>query len=413
MPNAERQLVEEHRRHDLVCARVDGLTRSAVAEKLLSADGLKLLSDIAARHPVELLGFDGSAWDVKAEQLNELFHPPAVAAAETAQDHAKAPAHEQQTDLSQPLQRALARSGPGLGQYRGIVLLTDGQHNRGRTPVQRATQLGEQNIPIFPLALGDRKAPADVALLWVKAPPSTPRDVAVPIEARFRVTGLEKQDILVTLQRPGQPPLQERTLHHDGQDGYQTVRFDARLDEAGKQAQRFVVSAKPVAEEKNTANNSQQIDIKVEDDQARVLAIDSQARWDYQYLVNDLLRDPNVQLQRVLFDPPLVNEKVSDAELERLGNAARKLPAGPDALAAFHCIILGDVSPAQLPLADRLRLEEYVAKQGGTLVLAAGKRFLPLAFTTLGEHPLNPPFVRGEKSRIRSSSCCRSRRRAW
>jgi hypothetical protein len=36
--------------------------------------------------------------------------------------------------------------------------------------------------------------------------------------------------------------------------------------------------------------------------------------------------------------------------------------------------------PEQLPPADRLRLEKYVADRGGTLVLLAGKRAMPLAY---------------------------------
>src|SRR5439155_13486035 len=55
-------------------------------------------------------------------------------------------------------------------------------------------------------------------------------------------------------------------------------------------------------------------------------------------------------------------------------------PAEPDALSGYDCIVLGDVTPEQLPLGDRLRLEKYVADRGGTLVLLAGKRSMPLAY---------------------------------
>ena len=41
---------------------------------------------------------------------------------------------------------------------------------------------------------------------------------------------------------------------------------------------------------------------------------------------------------------------------------------------------MGDVAPAQLPLAERLRLAKYVADRGGTLVILAGKRAMPLAY---------------------------------
>jgi hypothetical protein len=51
-----------------------------------------------------------------------------------------------------------------------------------------------------------------------------------------------------------------------------------------------------------------------------------------------------------------------------------------DPLRDFDCIILGDVAPEDLPAGERQRLQEYVNERGGTLVLVAGKRFMPLAY---------------------------------
>jgi hypothetical protein len=47
--------------------------------------------------------------------------------------------------------------------------------------------------------------------------------------------------------------------------------------------------------------------------------------------------------------------------------------------------VLGDVSPEQLPPADEKRLEQFVAERGGTLVIVAGKRYMPTAY--LGAPP--------------------------
>src|SRR6202040_4169572 len=55
-------------------------------------------------------------------------------------------------------------------------------------------------------------------------------------------------------------------------------------------------------------------------------------------------------------------------------------PPGEDGLADFDCVILGDASAAQMPLAERQRLEKFVAERGGTLVVVAGKRYMPLGY---------------------------------
>ena len=48
------------------------------------------------------------------------------------------------------------------------------------------------------------------------------------IEARVKVSGIkDRKQIMVQLQRPGQPPLEE-VIEHDGSDRYHTVRVKAR-----------------------------------------------------------------------------------------------------------------------------------------------------------------------------------------
>src|SRR5207245_2370607 len=93
-----------------------------------------------------------------------------------------------------------------------------------------------------------------------------------------------------------------------------------------------------------------------------------------------LQRDRTMKLDSVVFQQPRLNKELTPDQLKKLGSPAQKLPEGPDALADFDCIILGDVEAAELPVADRQRLEKYVADRGGTLVLLAGKRALPLGY---------------------------------
>jgi hypothetical protein len=86
-----------------------------------------------------------------------------------------------------------------------------------------------------------------------------------------------------------------------------------------------------------------------------------------------------MKLENVVFTQPRLG-RMSEEELANIGNPKRTLPPDADALASYDCIILGDVTPNQLPLAERQRLEKFVADRGGTLVLLAGKRAMPMAY---------------------------------
>jgi hypothetical protein len=375
---------EKRQAHDNLLQQVDGLTRTQVGRRLLAPDGVRLLEALTSRHKVDLVGFAQDAWDVRPDQLDELFRqlrdkPEADAKEPAAAPPATASAY---TDLRLPLEQALKRSGEDQGRILGVVVLTDGQHNWGQSPVKKAIELGQHQIPVYPVALGARRAPPDVALVEVKAPPAAFKDVDVTVEARFKITGLPVQDVVVELQRPGEAPLEEH-IKHDGTDRYYTVHFQVRLEKIGAQA--LTVAARPAAGEIRTDNNGRPVVINVADDKARVLLIDGEARWEFHYLQSALLRDRTMDVHSVVFAQPRLG-KVSEDELQKIGNPALTLPAEPDAFAPYDCIILGDVTPEQLPPAERARLEKYVADRGGTLVLLAGKRALPLGFTA-GDRP--------------------------
>src|SRR5262245_46018424 len=138
-PERRRLLANDRQeRHDKVCERVDALTRTAAARRLLAPDGVRLLDAVRAKHLVEVMGFAQDVWDVKPEQLDELFRQ-----LRPAKDAPKAQASGY-TDVRLPLEQALKRTGPDQGRILGVVLLTDGQHNWGAPPVKKAVELGEQ-----------------------------------------------------------------------------------------------------------------------------------------------------------------------------------------------------------------------------------------------------------------------------
>ncbi len=355
-----------------IADRQDEPTRSQVARRTLSREDTGLLPALTAKHEVELLGFHREAWELEPVQLDELFRPstdPSAAAF---------------TDLRLPLTRALERSGSGQGKVLGIVLLTDGQHNTGDSPTTKARELGERGLPIYPIALGSRQPPPDAAMVSVQAPSAVFKDVEATLSATFKITGLPAQDFRVELQRKGEDGskvLDQRIIHHQGKDCTYVESFPVRMDEAGNQTlSASVRPVRPDTKEINSENNSRSTTISVTDDKANVLLIDGEARWEYHYLASALKRDRTMKVESVVFHQPHLNENLRAEELKKIGLPQQHLPAGANGLADFDCIILGDVSVEQLPLAERQRLERYVGERGGTLVILAGKRFMPLAY---------------------------------
>src|SRR5262245_12920601 len=365
---------------DLVGPKVDGLTRTDIVRRLLAPDGIRLLDQIRQRHQVELVGFAQDVWDVPADQFDELFRQ---LRGESRNGHHKSSAF---TDLRLPLDLAEKRSRQDRGRILGVVLFTDGRHNWGPSPAAKALELGQSaddRVPVYPVAVGAAKPPPDLAVVGVKAPPVVFKGVEAQVEARLKITGLPAGEVAVEMSSPGQPSAVEK-IQHDGQDGYHTVRFSTKFDQTGSQS--LTVTARPLPGETRLDNNTRPVVVNVADDKAKALLIDGEARWEFHYLASALLRDRNMDVSSVVMQQPRLG-KIPDEELLKVGNPATNLPAGPDALAPYDCIILGDVSPDQLSLEDRNRLERYVSDRGGTLVILAGKRAMPLGYLT-GDDPL-------------------------
>jgi hypothetical protein len=415
--DAERRRKEEKTRtkqYDTLRERVDTLTRSQAAEKLLSNDGLRLLAKLRSKHEVELFTFSRDTQSVPLDQLDKLFtrdKPPAIKEQpekkdpnagnkkdkkdQEEKDGTPTTARTAATDLALLQKRALERAGEGKGKILGVVVVTDGQHNTGDSPVKKAEELKQHGIPFYPVALGARKPPSDIAVLGVQAPLSGFKGVDVPVKVRFKATGVPAQDLVVKIYRQGEEdkPLAQRIIKHDGKDQeYSPESFQVRLDRVGRE--RLLATVKPANKDTKEAredNNQQPVVINVGDDKAKVLLVDGEARWEFHYLWQVLLRDRSMKVDSVVYVQPRLG-KLSEEELKRINNPARALPraeaADKDPLFEYDCVILGDVLPEQLPRPDRERLRRYVADRGGTLVILAGKRANPLGF--VGQSPPAP-----------------------
>jgi len=367
-------------------AQVDSLTRHQIAERVLSPEGSNLLKAISDKHLLDAIQFTQQTgdlpreWDKLKPVLDEL--------------NAKPPGNAF-TDLKQPLVRAIERGGSGEGKLLGIVVLTDGQHNWGLSPLNKARELGQRGVPVYFVGIGAKDPPPDLAVLSVKAtPPTVFKNAYSTVEARVLVNNLPPGTVKVTLMYPDTPggkkrdPLIEE-IAHDGTSGPRVVTFVARMEQPGTEtlmvtAEHIPTDANDPRKDTRPENNARPVVVNVSPDKAKVLLVDGEIRWEFHYLHTALIRDETMETTSVVFDQPRINA-VKDDGTKKMGLPDLALPKDPEALMGYDCIILGDVSPDQIGRAERDKLEKYVSDRGGTLVLLAGKRSMPMEYLREGE----------------------------
>ena len=86
-------------------------------------------------------------------------------------------------NLRVPLEKpSQQRSTPLLG----IVLFSDGQHNAGAQPLDRAEELGRERVPVHAVVIGPRAPPSDLMVLDVQALTKVFKGATAPIEIRVK-----------------------------------------------------------------------------------------------------------------------------------------------------------------------------------------------------------------------------------
>jgi len=375
----------ERERFDKVMKILDDTTRMQICMKLLTSEGLGLLEGLRQKHTVELLGFgkDLANLPLDAKRLQATLLPVGGDKSRTLY-----------TDLKLPLAKAAESVSDGADatgpKLLGVVLLTDGRHNWGESPIVRARELGQRGIPVYPVAIAPKDPPADIALITAQAQASTVfKGSIVPIEVGVRVTGWPAGKIEVKIDFPEQSdgtkkPSQNQTIDHDGNDTIYPLTFKLKMDTPGPQL--MTVTADGGEKDRFPENNRRTVRVNVVKDRAKVLLIDGESRWEFHYLHTCLGRDPNMDIRSIVFRQPRLG-RINDDELRKMGTPAKQLPDDLEVFSAYDCIILGDVEAAQMTLVQREAIEKYVAESGGTLVFIAGKRAMPMAYADSDNEP--------------------------
>jgi hypothetical protein len=274
------------------------------------------------------------------------------------------------TDLGAALNQAVRDSAQQ--SVDAVVLITDGGHNAPGDPREAATSL--RGVPLFVVPIGSSVIPRDVILHHIQCPRAAFKNDTVVVDAMVTAYYCEGEQVRVEL------------LSDDAVVDNQTLTvsssvFDGRVSFKWKAAAlgRHIlkVRAVPLPRERSLDNNEAQTEVEVMEDTIRVLLADDLPRWEFRYLAMLFKRDKHVEWDQLIFEPN------DDAP----ASAQASFPQDMEGWRRYRVVILGDVSPAQLSLAQQEMLRKYVAEDGGNLVVIAGETSMPQAFAgqPLGE----------------------------
>lgn len=383
---------------------VDGTSRWQRAENGLLHPESGLLHRLAATHNVQLVALAGA----EAESLWDRL------GSETPPENLNVEPTSPTTDLASaiagrvPAQTSSDDAQPQDTESRtAVVLLTDGRHNSGDSPVQVARVLGGQAIPLHTVGFGARREPPDLALLDVEHP-----DLVFQKD-RVRGTILLKdqmpagQSFVVQIAHGEQVLWQEQLTTQDVR--LRRVEFEFPIDELVERLGgsfdsnvkhhalplSLRVAVAPLEGETETTNNETEFRFSAITQSYRILLIDGRSRWETRYLRNVFERDEQWQIDTILVGPA-----TEETTLPR-GDGPDRFPGDRGALFQYDLIVLGDVSSEVFSANELQWIRDFVEFRGGGLMFIDGNRgnldfeednpLAALLPVTRLESPLNTP----------------------
>jgi hypothetical protein len=255
----------------------------------------------------------------------------------------------------------------------GIVVFSDGESTGGLTLGEVAQACRTANAPVFAVPTGADAKARDVSIVDL----STSGQVTVGDTAKVGVVlesqGYDGQSVKVIV-RDGDKVLdtKEITLRSAEQ---QSVELTFVAQESGPRY--LVVEVPSFADEDFKTNNTDVALLRVSDEKIKVLYVEGLPRWDFRFLKNAMRRDAGLT-GHAGKQPDIVLE----TEWRRLPTTAQAnaLPRTLDELAAYHTIILGDVSPKLLSPAFLNLLAQAVREKGVGLLIEVGPQAMPHEF---------------------------------
>ncbi len=295
------------------------------------------------------------------------------------------------TDLAAALGTVLEQVPPD--ELAGVVLISDGRHNRPDRVEDVARRFGILDAPVGLVPIGSAEPPRDAAVLAVRAPDAIHIGDRMRVAADLKFDGLRGQTAKISLKRGGEV-VEEREIPIPQDRHREEIRFAFVPEQGGVNDYRVEIA--PLPGERFPDNNGWDFETSITSARTNVLLVESFPRWEFRYLRNLFYgRDKSVHLQYVLLDPDRVSGQESPvipaSAARPFGEAqATRMPENEEEWRKFDVIILGDIDPAALDAGQWEILSRCVNDRGALLAMIAGPRSMPHGISSPAGRALVP-----------------------
>jgi uncharacterized membrane protein len=379
-------------------AMFDETPRWRRAERSLLETPDALFAVLKQNHNVEILALHNSQVVELFDDLHLTQQPDSLSATPdgTTTDLASGIMSSQNTVNHSEAETSTVAVRKSIAPNTAVILMTDGQHNSGPSPLQTARVMGRQGIAFYPVSLGAIRQAPDLAVTGLEHP-----------EMVFRKDRVRGTMIVRDLMPAGQlfvaevkyedDVLWQKQLLTDG-NGERRIEFEFALDElVERPGEQFdsdiqqhavtlamIASTTPLAGESEPDNNQKVIRLAAITQNYRMLIVDGRSRWETRYLKNAFQRDSQWDVDVIIAGPG-----ADDQSLPR-GDKKDQFPQTREALFEYDLIIFGEVAIGLFADYELKWIRDFVETRGGGIIFIDGQRKKLQQFTEQNLGPLLP-----------------------
>ncbi|MEQ8846504.1 hypothetical protein [Botrimarina sp.] len=349
-------------------------SRLAAAERLLTRDDARLLQSLQEGYTLELAVVDAAS-DRVAQGRDEIL----ALLSDSGGAAEPAPGADGERD------RTATRLGDAIaGQLdatpaaplQGVLVISDGQVTAGRSLADAADAARRAGAPLYVVGVGDDRPPPAARLADLAADDTAFVNDLVAFTATLSTQELAGKPIRVELFRSGRSePVASETITPGSADATTPVRLVDRPTEEGTYRYTLRATPEPGAADRVAQPSELSHTLTVRDEVVRVLLAAGYPNYEFRYLKHLLERDETIRVANYLQS---ADPQYAEADL----TALPRMPLRLDALAEYDVVVLIDLDPTLLPRSVWDELGRFVSERGGGLVLVAGPRSLPSAYSS-------------------------------
>ena len=303
----------------------------------------------------------------------------------------------------------------------GIVVITDGQINDGRSLSAASRLAARGEVALYPVGLGSDRSPTNVRVVDLEVPRRVYPGDKFAIATVIQASGAEQMtfdieiwdgldDAPETGGRSGDDPdaaptgqlIETKTVTIAGDGSLQTLRFDLAPREVARR--KLAIRVVGVDGDQNRRDDSRVARYEVVSRRLKVLAVAGGPTREYRFVRNLLFRDESVELDVWLQTGRPGMSQDANGVLE-------SFPKTAESLFDYDAILWFDPDWSALRLSELELVDQYVSRQAGGMLIVAGpvyhnewigRRTDPRTAILAGFYPVNfsggSPVVTGGRT---------------